>query len=141
MVGATPTTGTIFLYTKYVSCVYTVSMSDKPTTAIQDLALMQEEDDALDNPLSLVIKSYPAHDEPTHEITETSRKLDIQKDDVKQYNHILRQLKTTWGYIRDVNDVCKLALTHAKVLDQRKKSLFPDEGKASGPKVFDVYDD
>jgi len=66
-----------------------------------------------------VLVSAPPPQPPSLNADSTPR--EILHDDIHRMNHLLSALQVSWKAPLNVNDVCKLALTTAKVLETRRK--------------------
>lgn len=72
-----------------------------------------------------------------------SKEIDITNDEARQFQGILSSIKYGWTQATTVDEICKLALTHSKVLEARRNALLGAKSPGHKPGQgggYGVYD-
>lgn len=64
----------------------------------------------------------------TQGIESASGLYEIIADDVIRFNFLFKSLSIAWSQATTIDEVCKLALTSAKLMEQRRKALLKQWG-------------
>lgn len=68
---------------------------------------------------------HPAPIEPvaTKRFGSDASLIELIEDDADQHMLILSMLKAGWQHVTNIDELCKMALTHGKILEMRRKHL------------------